>query len=330
MRLLTYTAVGFFSCALQAQSNYLRLYFMPSSPVPIEWESPRALVDSTISASFNNRNHPISHVSVEIRCETPAYHVFTGAVSRDRGLSTKYLFQEKIGLSIMATAWAGRLEDTAEVMDSLVYRGNRRGMLSALTLEISPEHCQRLVTYHTQIEKSATTRLYGFAARPRHEEGAGCSAFAASYVEVPGLLTPALRAEWSRTLRVPLKFMTVLGQNTSIEVRDLINDPASAHWANASEPHMSITLYDPDLMHAWVDRLIHSAKERAQFSAEIDSELTTRYPKIQALKINHVNSKSATNPIFAGPANMVEVKPGLFVRGGVNHAPDGSFELPAD
>ncbi len=320
----------FVSLPVQAAENFLRLYFMPSSPVRIEWDNPKNLVDSTIAAGFSNRNHAISHVNVEIRCASANEHVLAGAVSADKNHSIKLLFEDHVGLSIMAGAWPGRLEQKQEILDSLQYRGIRNGMLSAATFAISPATCSRLVRYYRETESRGSNRYYGFAARPRRHEGAGCSAFAASFLEVGGILNADVRRAWQTRVQVPLSLMTVLGQESRLTVQDILGHADAQTWASAGRPSMDITVYDPDRMHEWVHSLIASESERRRFSAELDESLSAQHPKIVAVKFNHSAAPTPTEPIFTGEPELVETEPGFVVRKNLAIQPDGSFSLPPD
>lgn len=313
-----------------AAENFLRLYFMPSSPVRIEWDNPKNLVDSTIAAGFSNRNHAISHVNVEVQCRNPQVHFLAGAVSASKNISMQLLFEEKIGLSIMAGAWPGRLEGNQEIVDSLNYRGTRQNMLSAVTFPITAEACARITQYYRETEARSGSRYYGFAARPRRHEGAGCSAFAASFLEVAGIMTAEIRAAWQTQVRVPLSLMTTLGQSPRLSVQDILGHPEAQQWALPHQAHMDITIFDPDRMHEWVVALVNSESERRKFSAEIDGSLFATYPKIRAIQIDGTGFVTPNEPIFTGEPDLLETQPGFVVRKDLTIQPDGSFSLPPD
>lgn len=313
----------FFSFQAFADVNYLRLYFMPSSPVRIEWDNPKNLVDSTIAAGFSNRNHPISHTTVELNCPDIGVHFHAGAVSADKNTSMKLLFEEKIGLSIMAGAWPGRLETQPEILDSLNYRGVRNGMLSAATFTINASTCSRLNDYYKGMESRSGSRFYGFAARPRRHEGAGCSAFVASFLEVGGILTPEIRSAWTTQVKVPLSLMTTLGTGVPSTVQDLIAHPDAAKWSDSLAPHMNITVYDPDRMHDWV--LANVKKPDLN-----DPTLTGVYPKIRAIKMDKSAVPTPADPIFTGEPELRTTAPGFVVRKNIHFLDNGSFELPPD
>lgn len=313
-----------------AAENFLRLYFMPSSPVRIEWDNPKNLVDSTIAAGFSNRNHAISHVNVEVQCASPKVHFLAGAVSANKNISMQLLFEDRIGLSIMAGAWPGRLEGNQEIVDSLNYRGTRNNMLSAVTFPISASGCERLTRYYHETESRAGNRFYGFAARPRRHEGAGCSAFAASFLEVAGILTDDIRTAWQTRVRVPLSLMTTLGQSPPLTVQEIVGHPEAQQWASPEQAHMDITIYDPDRMHEWVLAIVASENEQKKFAAAIDPSLTALYPKIRAIQIDATSFTTPTEPIFTGEPDLVETQPGFVVRKNLAIRPDGSFSLPPD
>lgn len=313
----------FFSFQASAGVNYLRLYFMPSSPVRIEWDNPKNLVDSTIAAGFTNRNHPISHTTIELSCPSIGVHYHAGAVSADKNASMKLLFEDKIGLSIMAGAWPGRLESQQEIIDSLNYRGIRNGMLSAVTFTISNSTCARLNSYYREMESRSGSRFYGFAARPRRHEGAGCSAFVASFLDVAGILTLEIRKAWTTQVKVPLSLMTILGTGAPSTVQELMAHPDALKWSDPSAPHMAITVYDPDRMHDWVMEKVKSQQLK-------DNSLATSFPKIVAIKMDVSSIATPSDPLFVGEPELEESQPGFVVRKNLSIKDDGSFELPPD
>lgn len=316
-----------------ASDNYLRLYFMPSMPTKIDWSSPRNLLTSTLDASAFNPDRPIGHATIEIFCGADKFGrerwITTGSVSQSKTKSGLLLADERVGFSLMAISWAGRLESEKEIFDSLDYRGDRPGYLSALTFSISASTCRRVAQYYDETVADPYPRTYGFAARPRRHEGAGCSAYVASYLEVAGLMTADLRSPWIRNVNIPISLMPGYGPTAKMTVREVLKHPDSTSWATIA-PKMSISLYDPDLMHQWLVETISSPGALARYGAEPDSSLSSKYTEITAISIDARSVSTPTDDLFTGPSGLIEKVPTVFFRNDIVFEADGSFQFPPE
>src|SRR5262245_11014044 len=102
-KILFLTLLFLSTSASAASTGELRLYLMPAFPVAMDWESPKALTDSSMRAIAQNTNHVIGHVSVEVNCPTlsgPDTHILSGAVPVSANDNAKLLFIDKVGLGI--------------------------------------------------------------------------------------------------------------------------------------------------------------------------------------------------------------------------------------
>lgn len=316
--------------AFAREQNYVRLYFMPTGPEKIQWGSPKELLVTTLSATLFNSNHSIGHVNVEVFCEATGVeserHFWTGSVSLDKTQSGRFLADDKIGFTISSIAWPGRLETEDEIHESLTLRGNKKGYLSALTYQISGSTCRRLVSYYDETVHDSHPRYYGFAARPRRHEGAGCSAYATSFLEVAGLMTADLDTQWTRRVRIPLTLMSGYLSTGPITVRQVLKSPDAQAWATTA-PHMELGALDPDLMHEWLLRTASSIKALRSYNARPDASLRKKYPKIVAIRVDARSVKTPTEDLFVGPFGLTEVRPNMFFRTDVLESSDGSFQL---
>lgn len=263
-------------------SNTLTLYFIPTEPVSLKWKTPRSLLRSALFGMILNRNHPIGHVNVQIECEpldssTLPISILTGSSSREPGHSRDFLLKEKVGFGVLTRAWPGKFDQRADVLMSLRAKSVRRDLLGAATFHLSREACHRVAKYHELLEASAPTWHYGFAARPRHLEGSGCSAFGASFVEVAGVLDADMKRAWMQSVRIPRSLIAHPSLGEQISVGRLLTHRDSRDWAREDEPHVRLDFYDPDRMFAWVkDAWDHPEP----FGAERDEELSERFTEV--------------------------------------------------
>ena len=97
-------------------------------------------------------------------------------------------------------------------------------------------------------------RYYGLANRPRHGEGAGSSAFAASFVDVLNILDQDMKESWSQTVKIPFELAGLPLSDNKVSLLKLIR--FSGSWARESEKYHMLTFWDPDLMVQWVKKKI--------------------------------------------------------------------------
>lgn len=303
------------------KENYLRLYFFPSHPVAMNWTSPRSLLESSMDGIVSNPNHPISHANVEIHClnsETRQtdYHVMAGASSENSNHSARLLLREKVGFSILERSWPGAYENLEEIAESFESRIAAKDPISAVTYLVSESTCRRLQMYHDAMMANPAPTYYGFSARPRFNEGGGCSAFAASFAEVAGIVDASLYYRWTQMQRVPLKLMAGYGVD-KITVMEVQESPHSARWSMDNEPHMLLEVYDPDQMHRWVMDAVNDSHRDQKTKSEVMS----------ALQFDVRSIESPDEPIFLGQPDLLSLGREMWIRNGKSYQEDGSFVL---
>jgi|GEM_PF-3057301 len=303
------------------QENYLRLYFFPSYPVSMNWTSPRSLLESSMDGIVSNPNHPISHANVEVHCvnaqtRQTEYHVMAGASSENSNHSARLLLKEKVGFSVLERSWPGAYENLDEIAESFESRIAAKDPISAVTYVISESTCQRLQEYHDRMMANPAPTYYGFSARPRFNEGGGCSAFAASFAEVAGIVDAALYYRWTQMQRVPLKLMAGYGVE-KISVMEVQESPHSARWSMDDEPHMLLEVYDPDQMHRWV---MDAANDNHR-------DQNTKSEVMSALQFDVRSIESPDEPIFLGEPDLLSLGRQMWIRNGKSYRADGSFVM---
>ncbi len=237
-----------------ARADELTLYFYPSPG--LDWSSPRTLGHAAIANTLSGKDHAIGHVDVEVSC-ADGTGLMAGATGAEADATRELVLREGYGLGLLFHDFPdGRLYSRAEIAAGLPGR-YANGALSFVTLRISPETCARLVQYHHEYVAGGYDHHYGLANRPLHREGAGCTAFGVSFLEVAGLLDPALEAAFARNFTVPPNWVGGPLTGGFIPLRRFFNPLWPSRWAGAGEPGFFIHFYDADLMDAWV-RGVHS------------------------------------------------------------------------
>ena len=234
----------------------LTLYFYPS-PHGVDWASPRSLARSVVLNQFSFAGHPIGHVQIGL--ESPGTRRFaTGMVQISMPEQRKKIIQEGLGLAALFRDYPGRIETTDAIFPEIQGRFSR-GNISYLRFLISTAAHERALTYAREYVERGCSAHYGLPNRPLYGEGAGCSAFAASFLEITGLLDPEYVSAWSRTIRVPERLIG--GEGRKVSLLGLMDPRGLSSWATESEAHRKIFFWDPDLMHRWALDMWRSDKK---------------------------------------------------------------------
>lgn len=243
--------------SITAQADELTLLFIRSPE--INWSSPRSLAKSTVTSM--SQSYGLGHVNIRIACSHR--EVFTGIYNRYTNATKDAVTKKGMGLGVLFNLFEGLLQNPKNIVPSFskLSEDNRTNFL---TFKINPATCQRLLDYHDQYAELQNTRhrsvrgrgqnpnheqqiYYGFPALARLGEGAGCSGFAVSFLEVAGLKEQWMVNEWTQFYRVP---ETTVGQPLrpiSVSLSSMLFG-APKRWATENEKHYPLFFWDPDLM----------------------------------------------------------------------------------
>ena len=200
----------------QTFADQLTLYFYPA-PWHTHWSNPRSLTVSVFENTFLPESfplrHSIGHASVRLKCGDR--EILTGMTNSDDSEEQNAILKNQEGLGVLFQTFGGRLQEPLEIQTDLDARIPERKVAS-LSIQISASGCARLTDYYTEYRDRGYSRSYGLTLRPRYEEGGGCSAFAVSFLDVAGLLSPEFTRAWTRTLQVPLNLIRYDDHKVSI------------------------------------------------------------------------------------------------------------------
>lgn len=225
--------------------NTLTLYILPS-PKGMDWSSPFSLASSAASNLMTGDKRFIGHVLVGLEC--PGRSELTGMTADKFDYVNQLLWQNR-GFGVFWHSFPGRLETKDELtpeLNEMVSTG--RG--SFVRFLLSEGQCARLGKYLTEYRENNVGRHYGLAHRPLHAEGAGCSAFAVSFVEAAGLLDTTMREGWQNFANIPPQLLGPPVREESVSFFKILLSGSS--WAKENSPHTKIIFWDPDRMNRWV------------------------------------------------------------------------------
>jgi len=241
-------------------SNHLTLYFIPS-PVGMDWSSPANLAFSALKNRISLQSRFLGHVFVEVQCGNERQ--LTGMVGKRFDYLNQLLIENK-GLGVLYHSFAGGLEEAKDVDAEIKELSDDGERLNFVKFLLNQGQCQRLSTYLKEYREKDVGRYYGLANRPLYGEGAGCSAFGASFPEVAGLMDQDFKTAWSQTVNVPLAFAGPPLKQEGVSLLKLMLNASS--WAKENEPHQKLMFWSPDRMFDFVKTKITKAKDEKQFS----------------------------------------------------------------
>lgn len=252
-KLITVLLIGLF-WQLHVKGQVLTIYTIPA-PRDFHWESPGKLVFSYVSNfltknSKGTKRHVLGHMIVELK--DSSRHVITGVSAvKNSGMTRKVLFQRH-GLGILFDKISGVMDETDINLPDIKQRAGN-GEIAFLQFRVNQPVFDRLWQYYSDYKERGYYRFYNGLNKPRDGEGAGCSAFAFSFLEVGGLLD-MVPPEICRIER-PVPFSLIRNLKENQGPVSLLKLVFSRKWAAENDPiaPMYIT-YEPTWLFNWIKR----------------------------------------------------------------------------
>jgi len=253
----------------QAFANEISLMFVRSPK--IDWTSPRSLTNSTLTGG--TKPYGLGHVNIRVQCGDK--QAYTGIYNRYKNETTAALLRQDQGFGVLFNLFEGLLQKDKSVIERFEKLG-KTGRTSFVTFKVSPEACQRAMTYHEEYwqihnERQAVPRLkkqpvehtqkvfYGFPAISRYGEGGGCSGFGISFLEVAGIKEQWMVDLWTSTYLAPEATVGKPMTDKDVPISYMVFS-SPKRWATEDEPHFKLFFWDPDKMHD--DTLARVASEK--------------------------------------------------------------------
>lgn len=240
--------------------DQLTLYAIPApGSTGLTWSSPGQLVRHVLANEAGHKlwgwERTLGHAGVKIECAATASEPaasFSGSVrNSDHGEQFReLLLHRKIGLGILFDSVDGRLERPEELLES-VERFSLRGRVATVRFGLSPATCRALVEYARSFDRAGVAGRYGLVQRPLHREGAGCSAFSMSFLDLANLVEPRFREAWSFSVRVPMELVGG-SRNPDHEVGLVRLALTTRGWASPTEDGIDLFGWDPTQMFNWI------------------------------------------------------------------------------
>jgi hypothetical protein len=291
MKKLLISALFMTTSVLASSVNELTLHFIPS-PKGMDWTTPSTLAKSALMNRISFKPRFIGHVFVELQCGE--HHDITGMTGKRFDYLNQLLIEQK-GLGILYHSFEGTLEEKDKVLPELK-EFNEQGYSNFARFKLSEKQCQRVVKYLEEYRSNNVGRYYGLVNRPRFGEGAGCTAFGASFLDVLDIVDQDIRESWSHTVNVPLELAGPPLRTEGVSLFKIMFNAGS--WAKENEKHEKLTFWDPDRMHTWVKNKVTNKQG--------DYEIT-QIGKSQGVVFDKSHIPTPEGPIWL---QQVEVKDG--------------------
>lgn len=271
--------------------------FTYSSP-GIDWRDPNRLARTIVKNFIGSSGFPMGHVAVEVNCAATAteaeFRELTGMTYAKKSETRNYLLFKGGGLGALFHSFVGTMQSTKGVADDNAAEETKGGNMRYLAYNISSQTCRRLARYLTEYRDHKIYSRYGLPNSPRHGEGAGCSAFGVSFLEVAGLLTADQRKAWSMEIAAPERLVggEMTGRRVSL-IGLLLRSKKNSSWAKEGEAAFKVFFYEPDLMFKWINAQIASEEKNPTGQFQIE-----RRGKVSGIRVDATQVATPTEPIF--------------------------------
>ena len=242
--------------------DYLTLHLF-HSPYGVNWESPKDLRYSVLKNTFSFKDRKIGHVAVELSCQKRTgqkdFHLLTGMKRVSESVYKKQILLERLGFSVMFGSVPGELEGKEKLLKEIELKSKKKGSprYNFLKFLISEKTCIRLEKYYKDYVNKKIYGRYGLPNRPLHGEGAGCSAFGLSFLEVAGIKKTEFESGWGLIRKVDYDLLggkeNLKNPENKVNFFSLLFLPEKKNrWINEWESGREVHFYDPDRMFHWV------------------------------------------------------------------------------
>lgn len=294
------------SCSVIYAQNYeFTLYAFPPA-VPLNWSSPLKLAyGAGLKGRFvfeHGRNkHTIGHCFMELKGPNGEHELTGSTTAPDAPSDSDFVTKHGYGLGVLFAPMKGALDKSEKLSAELLDR-YKTGKMTYIRFIINKTAYQRMKTYLNEYRAKGYDKIYNGTNEPRKGKGAGCSAFAVSFLDLCGYIDPYFEKEWIRRVKLPKSLVggPITGKHVSL-AKVLFN----ARWARDNEEFIPLEMWDPQLMYEWVHKVYSLAtrmqKEKGNFDKLKILGKNFRFVKIDkalGIYIDIRDIPSATDPIW--------------------------------
>lgn len=256
LALLIVIALGCSPCSAQ---EFVLYAFPPAAD--LNWNSPLSLawgagVKGRFSFQHGKAKHTIGHCFMELIGADGTRELTGMTTAPDAPSDSDYITKKGFGLGVLFAPLQGAL-DASQKLDGELKKRYETGKVAFFRFRISQAQYARMKQYLTEYRARGYDKIYNGLNEPRKGLGAGCSAFAVSFLDITNLIDPVMEQQWIRRVNIPL---SLIGGPLTGNTVSLAKLTVSAHWAKPGEPSRELVLYDPQLIFEWLAKEADKAR----------------------------------------------------------------------
>ena len=258
------------NCPVSAQNYEFVLYSFPPA-VPLDWSSPLKLaygagLKGRLVFEHGKNKHTIGHCFMELKGPNGEHELTGSTTAPDAPSDADFITRHGYGLGVLFAPMKGALDSSEKLSKELLDR-YKTGKMTFLRFIINKEAYERMKTYIDEYRKRGYDKIYNGTNEPRKGKGAGCSAFAVSFLDVCGYIDPYFEKEWVRRVKLPHSLVggPITGKHVSLG-KVIFN----AHWAKEGEDFIPLEMWDPQLIYEWVHKVYRLATKLQKETGSFD------------------------------------------------------------
>lgn len=221
-------------------ADELTLYVVPSPG--LDWSSPKSLFVSAAKGKLLFKPHFMGHMWAELKCGGKSE--FTGMTGDNPDFINQIVFQNR-GLGVFYHSFPGKMENSTDIQKEISDYQNAGGM-NFIRFSLNENQCKRAEQYLVEFRKNNVGRNYGLAHRPRHAEGAGCSAYAVSFADVLKVMDQEMKEAWTDEIKIP----------SELENVSFLKILSADKWATDNEKHQVLRFWNPDKIYTYISNKV--------------------------------------------------------------------------
>lgn len=242
--------------------------YLIRSPKGINWKSPRTLAMSYVKNSLvhnkyhKGQKHPIGHVIVELK--DSAHYALVGTTAASGSYMMHKVMHRGWAVGVLFATVDGELEE-ADINEPELALRKQSGEVRFLNYKLSDETFKRLWIYLEEYRQRGYGKYYNGTNEPRKGGGAGCSAFAYSFLEIGGLTHMTDEEHWQ--VHIPVQEKLIGGPESDDRKTSFIKLFATGKWADTSRHnYRMLHFYEPTKIYEWIDSTQNSLSEKGSIS----------------------------------------------------------------
>ena len=260
--------------------NQLIIYSV-NPPKPIDWSTPGKALQSIVKNAFKSegyyenildyngewatkwypiKSHFIGHMFIELNCR--GYDSLLTGMTSKGDEEIRGLFLDGKSFTQIISPTKGFFNSYSELKNEIDARKSKVGNLNFLGINLTQNSCESLLSYLAEFKACGIVNRYGgLNANPLKAEGAGCSAFALSFLQklkiikdISHISSNDFGKQFIREIIIPKNMLKTKLQNPKIGAWGLLKGK-NIQWGSNEIDGLAIKFFDPELFSKWVQSI---------------------------------------------------------------------------